>query len=201
MSSEMYEGIDNLKSLYDRAGKIFSSGPSAAQDVPRRTARPDPPRHRTRLLVRRPFTSRWFNSCSTNSAGHRESPLMEVEEEGKRSPHNRGEACVPESFYDRVTQGLRNDLEDERDRRLQMADTVSKHRAEFAFAQLENERALTSLRDELRVVRGDVERSRAEITALQTLVDSHHREHKAICEMLERKGVIHRKKQRTDGTA
>uniref|UniRef100_A0AAV1VEW5 Uncharacterized protein n=1 Tax=Peronospora matthiolae TaxID=2874970 RepID=A0AAV1VEW5_9STRA len=40
----MYEGIDNLKSLYDRAGKTFSGGPSAAQDVPRRTAQPDPVR-------------------------------------------------------------------------------------------------------------------------------------------------------------
>uniref|UniRef100_A0AAV1UXZ4 Uncharacterized protein n=1 Tax=Peronospora matthiolae TaxID=2874970 RepID=A0AAV1UXZ4_9STRA len=40
----MYEGIDNLKSLYDRAGKTFSGGPSAAQDVSRRTARPDPVR-------------------------------------------------------------------------------------------------------------------------------------------------------------
>uniref|UniRef100_A0AAV1UEL0 Uncharacterized protein n=1 Tax=Peronospora matthiolae TaxID=2874970 RepID=A0AAV1UEL0_9STRA len=81
------------------------------------------------------------------------------------------------------------------------ADTVLKHRAEFAFAQLENERSLTSLRDELTVARGDVERSRAEITAFQTLVDAHHREHKALCEMLERKGVLHRKKQLTDGTA
>uniref|UniRef100_A0AAV1UCC4 Uncharacterized protein n=1 Tax=Peronospora matthiolae TaxID=2874970 RepID=A0AAV1UCC4_9STRA len=44
VSSEMYEGIDNLKSLYDRAGKTFSGGPSAAQDVPRRTAQPDPVR-------------------------------------------------------------------------------------------------------------------------------------------------------------
>uniref|UniRef100_A0AAV1UU40 Uncharacterized protein n=1 Tax=Peronospora matthiolae TaxID=2874970 RepID=A0AAV1UU40_9STRA len=66
---------------------------------------------------------------------------------------------------------------------------------------LENERALTSLRDELSVARVDIDRSRAEITALQTLVDAHHREHKALCEMLERKGVLHRKKQRTDGTA
>uniref|UniRef100_A0AAV1UNM3 Uncharacterized protein n=1 Tax=Peronospora matthiolae TaxID=2874970 RepID=A0AAV1UNM3_9STRA len=40
----MYEGIDKLKSLYDRAGKPFSRGPSAAQDVPRRTAQPDPVR-------------------------------------------------------------------------------------------------------------------------------------------------------------
>uniref|UniRef100_A0AAV1VDN7 Uncharacterized protein n=1 Tax=Peronospora matthiolae TaxID=2874970 RepID=A0AAV1VDN7_9STRA len=82
-----------------------------------------------------------------------------------------------------------------------MADTVLKHRAEFAFAQLENERALTSLRDELRVARGIVDRSRDEINALQTLVDAHHRGHKALCEMFERKGVLHRKKQRTDGTA
>uniref|UniRef100_A0AAV1TAH2 Uncharacterized protein n=1 Tax=Peronospora matthiolae TaxID=2874970 RepID=A0AAV1TAH2_9STRA len=44
ISTEMYEGIDNLKSLYDRAGKTFSGGPSAAQDVPRRTAQPDPVR-------------------------------------------------------------------------------------------------------------------------------------------------------------
>uniref|UniRef100_A0AAV1VCW3 Uncharacterized protein n=1 Tax=Peronospora matthiolae TaxID=2874970 RepID=A0AAV1VCW3_9STRA len=135
-----------------------------------------------------------------DSAGHRESPLKEVEEEERRSPHDHVDRCVPESFFDRVTQGLRGDLEQERDRRLQLVDTVLKHRAEFAFAQLENERALTSLRDELRVARGIVDRSRAEITALQTLVDIHHREHKALCEMLERKGVLHRKKQGTDGT-
>uniref|UniRef100_A0AAV1TD57 Uncharacterized protein n=1 Tax=Peronospora matthiolae TaxID=2874970 RepID=A0AAV1TD57_9STRA len=85
--------------------------------------------------------------------------------------------------------------------RLQLVATVLRHRAEFAFAQLENERDLTSLRDELRVARGNVDRSRAEINALQTLVDAHHREHKALCEMLECKGVLHRKKQRTDGTA
>uniref|UniRef100_A0AAV1T7R4 Uncharacterized protein n=1 Tax=Peronospora matthiolae TaxID=2874970 RepID=A0AAV1T7R4_9STRA len=91
---------------------------------------------------------------------------MEVKEEGRHSSRYRGEACVPEIFFDRVTLALRGDLEHERDRRLQLADTVLKHRAEFAFAQLENERALTSLRDELRVARGIVDRSRAEITAL-----------------------------------
>uniref|UniRef100_A0AAV1V264 Uncharacterized protein n=1 Tax=Peronospora matthiolae TaxID=2874970 RepID=A0AAV1V264_9STRA len=63
---------------------------------------------------------------------------MEVEEEEKRSPNYRGGACVSEIIFDRVPIALRGDLEHERDRRLQMADTVSKHRAEFAFAQLEN---------------------------------------------------------------
>uniref|UniRef100_A0AAV1TYF3 Uncharacterized protein n=1 Tax=Peronospora matthiolae TaxID=2874970 RepID=A0AAV1TYF3_9STRA len=220
VSTEMYEGIDNLKSLYDRAGKTFSGGPSAAQDVSRRTARPDPVRQPS-IGSGAPKNPRTGDSRATgrdnssdvrsrrggstaaqlDSAGHRESPLMDVEEEERRSPHDHVDRCVPDSFFDRVTQGLRDDLEHERNRRLQMVDTALKHRAEFAFAQLENERSLTSLRDELRVARGIVDRSRAEITALQTLVDAHHREHKALCEMLERKGVLHRKKQRTDGTA
>uniref|UniRef100_A0AAV1UBW4 Uncharacterized protein n=1 Tax=Peronospora matthiolae TaxID=2874970 RepID=A0AAV1UBW4_9STRA len=217
----MYEGIDNLKFLYDLAGKTLSGGPPAAQDVPRRTAQPDPVRQPSvgSGALKNPRTgdsratgrdnssdvrSRRGGSTDAqlDSAGHRESPLMEVEEEEeRRSPHDHVDRCVPESFFDRVTQGLRDDLEHERNRRLQMADTASKHRAEFAFAQLENERSLTSLRDELRVARVDIDRSRDEITALQTLVDAHHREHKALCEMLERKGVLHRKKQRTNGTA
>uniref|UniRef100_A0AAV1UBP6 Uncharacterized protein n=1 Tax=Peronospora matthiolae TaxID=2874970 RepID=A0AAV1UBP6_9STRA len=216
----MYEGIDNLELLYHRAGKTFSVDTSAAQDVPRRTAQRDPVRRSSvgSGAPKNPRTgdSRATGRCNSSdvrlhrggstaaqldSAGHRGSPPMEVEEEGRRCPHDRGDPCVPESFFDRVTQGLRDDLEHERNRRLQMADTASKHRAEFAFAQLENERALTSLRDELRVARVDIDRSRAEITALQTLVDIHHRKHKALCEMLERKGVLHRKKQRTDGTA
>uniref|UniRef100_A0AAV1V494 Uncharacterized protein n=1 Tax=Peronospora matthiolae TaxID=2874970 RepID=A0AAV1V494_9STRA len=216
----MCEGIDNLKSIYDRAGKTFSGGPSAAQDVPHRTARPDPVRQSSvgsgapkypstgdsRATGRGNSSDVRSHRCGStaaqpDSAGHRESPPMEVEEERKRSPHDREGACVSQSLFDRVTLALRGDLEHERDRRLQMADTVSKHQAEFAFAQLENERSLTSLRDELRVARGIVDRSRDEIAALQTLVDAHHREHKALCEMLERKGVLHRKKQRTNGTA
>uniref|UniRef100_A0AAV1TTP6 Uncharacterized protein n=1 Tax=Peronospora matthiolae TaxID=2874970 RepID=A0AAV1TTP6_9STRA len=200
--------------------RTFSGGPSAAHDVPRRTAQPDPVR-RSSVGSGDPKNPRTGDSRATgrdnssdirsrrggstaaqlDSAGHRESPLMEVEEEKRRSPHDHVDRCVPESFFDRVTQGLCDDLEHERNRRLQMADTALKHRAEFAFAQLENERSLTSLRDELRVARGIVYRSRDEIAALQTLVDAHHREHKALCEMLERKGVLHRKKQRTDGTA
>uniref|UniRef100_A0AAV1UZL1 Uncharacterized protein n=1 Tax=Peronospora matthiolae TaxID=2874970 RepID=A0AAV1UZL1_9STRA len=211
----MYEGIDNLKSLYDRAGKTFSGGPSAAQDVPRRTAQPDPlrissvgsgapknPRTGDSRATGRDNSSdvRSRRGGSTaaqlDSAGHRESPPKEKEEERRRSPNYRGGACVSKSFFDRVNLALRGELKHEQDMRLQLADTVLKYRAEFAFAQLENERALTSLRDELRVARGDVGRSRAEITALQTLVDIHHREHKAICEMFERKGVLHRKKQR-----
>uniref|UniRef100_A0AAV1TIQ7 Uncharacterized protein n=1 Tax=Peronospora matthiolae TaxID=2874970 RepID=A0AAV1TIQ7_9STRA len=64
---------------------------------------------------------------------------MEVEEEKRRSTSYRGGACIPESLFDCVTLALRGDLEHARDRRLQLADTVLKHRAEFAFAYLENE--------------------------------------------------------------
>uniref|UniRef100_A0AAV1TSW4 Uncharacterized protein n=1 Tax=Peronospora matthiolae TaxID=2874970 RepID=A0AAV1TSW4_9STRA len=105
----MYEGIDNLKSLDDRAGKTFSSGPSAAQDVPRRTARPDPVRQAS-VGSEAPKYPRTGDSRATgrdnssdvrsrrggstaaqsDSDDHHESPLMEVEEEGRRSPHNRG---------------------------------------------------------------------------------------------------------------
>uniref|UniRef100_A0AAV1UKR5 Uncharacterized protein n=1 Tax=Peronospora matthiolae TaxID=2874970 RepID=A0AAV1UKR5_9STRA len=118
----MYEGIDNLKSLYDRAGKTFSGGPSAAQDVPRRTAQPDPVRQSS-VGSGAPKYPRTGDSRATgrgnssdvrshrggstaaqpDSAGHRESPLMEVEEKGKRSPSYCGGACVSESFFDRVT--------------------------------------------------------------------------------------------------
>uniref|UniRef100_A0AAV1VB99 Uncharacterized protein n=1 Tax=Peronospora matthiolae TaxID=2874970 RepID=A0AAV1VB99_9STRA len=103
----MYEGIDNLKSLYDRAGKTFSGGPSAAQDVPRRTAQPDPVRQPS-IGSGAPKNPRTGDSRATgrdnssdvrsrrggstaaqlDSAGHRESPLMEVEEEERRSPHD-----------------------------------------------------------------------------------------------------------------
>uniref|UniRef100_A0AAV1UEP3 Uncharacterized protein n=1 Tax=Peronospora matthiolae TaxID=2874970 RepID=A0AAV1UEP3_9STRA len=95
VSTEMYEGIDNLKSLYDRAGKTFSGGPSAAQDVPRRTAQPEPVRQPS-VGSGAPKNPRTGDSRATglnnssdvrlrrggstdaqlDSAGHRESPLM-----------------------------------------------------------------------------------------------------------------------------
>ena len=44
ISSEMYEGIANLQSLYKRAERSFSDGPSSASDVPCHTARQGPTR-------------------------------------------------------------------------------------------------------------------------------------------------------------
>uniref|UniRef100_A0AAV1VNY6 Uncharacterized protein n=1 Tax=Peronospora matthiolae TaxID=2874970 RepID=A0AAV1VNY6_9STRA len=103
-----------MKSLYDRAGKTFSSGHSAAQDVPRRTARPDPvrqpsvgsgapknPRTGDNRATGRGNSSdvRSHRGNSTaaqpDSACQRESPLMEVEEKGKRPPNYRGIRVFP----------------------------------------------------------------------------------------------------------
>uniref|UniRef100_A0AAV1UVH2 Uncharacterized protein n=1 Tax=Peronospora matthiolae TaxID=2874970 RepID=A0AAV1UVH2_9STRA len=125
----MYEGIDNLKSLYDRAGKTFSGGPSAAQDEPRRTAQPDPvrqssvgsgapkyPRTGENRATGRGNSSEVRSHCigstaaQSDSAGHRESPPKEVVKTGRRSSSYRGEACISESFFDRVTLALRDDL-------------------------------------------------------------------------------------------
>ena len=79
--------------------------------------------------------------------------------------------CELREDLEHVTCELREDLEHERSRRLDLIDNVTrlslereKNRSDFAFAQLENERAQRSLR-------GD-------ISELQTRADSQHREHK-----------------------
>ena len=108
------------------------------------------------------------------------------------------------SQLERVTCELREDLEHERSRRLDLVDNVTRlssererDRSDFAFAHLENKRAQHSLRDELVEARQDISRLRGEISELQTRADSQHREHKYLLEMLECKGFLHRKKFRT----
>ena len=105
------------------------------------------------------------------------------------------------SHLERVTCELREDLQHERSRRLGLIDNVTRlssererDRSDFAFAQLENERAQCSLRDELVEARQDISRPCGEISELQTRADSQHREQKYLLEMLERKGFLHRKK-------
>ena len=108
------------------------------------------------------------------------------------------------SQLERVTCELREDLEHETSRRLGLVDNVKRlsseregDRLDFAFAQLENEQAQRSLRDELVEARQNISRLRGEISELQTRADSQHGEHKYLLEMLERKGFLHRTKSRT----
>ena len=122
-------------------------------------------------------------------------------EEETPPPSGHGAQCVPVDYFDRITHQLRDDLESERDRRLALGGTVAKHRTDFVFAQLENERDLNSLHDELRLAHIDTNRCRGEITSLQAMVDAHHREYMALLEMLERKETLSWKRPCTDGTA
>ena len=112
------------------------------------------------------------------------------------------------SHLERVTCELREDLEHERSRRLDLIDNVTrlslereKNRSDFACAQLENERAQRSLRDEQVEARQDISRIRGEISELQTRADSQHREHKYLLDMLKRKSFLHRNNRRTGSTA
>ena len=92
---------------------------------------------------------------------------------------------------DRVTCELREDVEHERGRRLDLLGNVNrlssdreKDRVEYAFAQLANEREQLSLRDELMEARQDISRLCGEISELQTRVESQNHEHKYLLEML-----------------
>ena len=100
---------------------------------------------------------------------------------------------------DRVTRGLRRDIEHERDMRHRLASTVrqlefdrEKSRADNAVTQLESERLLCSLRDELAT-------ARQENAVLSGQVANLVRDHKNLMEILERGGYLRRsKKPRTE---
>ena len=96
---------------------------------------------------------------------------------------------------DRVTRGLRRDVDHERDMRHCLRDSVQQleldrvnARADYAVAQLENERALHSLRDELAA-------ARREIASLSDQVANLVRAHNNQMEILERGGYLRRSKK------
>uniref|UniRef100_M4BLR0 RxLR effector candidate protein n=1 Tax=Hyaloperonospora arabidopsidis (strain Emoy2) TaxID=559515 RepID=M4BLR0_HYAAE len=136
VSSEMYEGIDSLQSLYKRAGRSFSDGPSSASDLPCHSARQGPtrppsvasevPNYRPRVDSR--ATGRGNSSDVLSHRGgstdvprgsveHREYQSMDEVEEGTHPPmDSRGQSDAVTQL-DRVTCELRKDLEHEKGRR------------------------------------------------------------------------------------
>ena len=147
VSSEMYEGIDNLESLYKRAGYSFSDGPSSAADVPCHTARQGqahPPSVASEDLNYPPRA----NSCTTGrgssssilslrvgsrgvprgSVGHRARQPMDEAEEETHPPPNLHIQPNTVSQIDRVTCELGEDLEYERGRRLDLLGDVNRLR-------------------------------------------------------------------------
>ncbi|CAI5733697.1 unnamed protein product [Peronospora destructor] len=178
----MYQGIENLQFLYERAGRSFDDGLHRSKGASRRTARRDrghPPSAESgapscSTRVDTPATGRGNSSLILNRHGgsryapqgsvdHRVSPPKDVEEEENPSPV---------------------DLEHERDRRYAPTDSVRKNRkdreadrakdrADYALAQLQVERDTDRL----------------------------ERERKNLMEVLERGGYLHRRKRaRTDST-
>uniref|UniRef100_M4BUN5 RxLR effector candidate protein n=1 Tax=Hyaloperonospora arabidopsidis (strain Emoy2) TaxID=559515 RepID=M4BUN5_HYAAE len=226
VSSEMYEGIANLQSLYNRAGRSFSDGPSSASDVPCHTARqvptrppsvasevPNcPPRANSRATGRGNSSDVLSHRDGSTvvprgSVGHRAYQRMDEAEEETHPPMDPQYRSDAVSQLDRVTCELREDLEHERGRRLDLFGNVNRlssyrenKRTEYAFAQLANEREQRSLRDEQMEARQDISRLRGEISELQTQAEIQHRDHKYLLDILERKGCLHRKKPRTDST-
>ena len=119
---------------------------------------------------------------------------MDEVEEGTHPPMDLRSQYDAVSQLDRVTCELREDLERERGRCLDLFGNVNrlssgreKERAEYAFYQLANEREQRSLRDELMEARQDISRLRGEISELQTRDERQHREHEYLLEIIERK--------------
>ena len=110
-------------------------------------------------------------------------------EEGKPDPDHRS-GYVALLTFDRVTDELHDELSHERSARRKLNDLVQElrlqretDRAASDQAQLENDRAVRSLRDEQAAVQRDAKR-----------------DHKNLGEILERGGCLRRKKSRTDST-
>ena len=208
MSSDMYEGIDTLQSLYARAGRTFSDGPPGSSDAPHRTGlrgqkRPssagsEVPSCQTRVDTHAigrgnssepPLKRGGAKYAPPESASSLVNPPKVVVEEGKPDPDYRS-GYVARSTFDRVTDELHDELSHERSARRKLNDLVQElrlqretDRAASVQAQLENERAVRSLRDELAAVQRDAKR-----------------DHKNLREILERGGYLRRKKSRTDST-
>ena len=227
VTQKMYDGIANLQLLYNKKNHSFPDGPSSPSDKPCRTDRRGP-RHQLEVESDAPrylprvdthATKRGSSSDVPSRRGGstnvprgridcRAHPPKDVEEEETRS--QMGLQSLSESMYQLEPAGheLRHDLEYDRNRRLDLQDLVKhlssdrqKDQTRFAFSLLENERAQRSLRNELSEVRQDISSLRREIYDLQARADAQHREHKNILEMLERKGLLFRKKPRNVDTA
>ena len=113
---------------------------------------------------------------------------------------------------DRAIVELREDLEHERGRRYALTDLVRKHRkyheadraknrADYDLAQLQVDRDVRCLGDELAKARQEISQLNGAVSSLRDQTDRLERERKNLMEILERGGYLHRrKKARTDST-
>ena len=163
VSFGMYEGMDNFSSLCERAGRSFSDGTSSASDVHGHTAGQGLT-HPPSVVIEAPgymlkadsrATGRVNSSDVVSSSGdstdvlqgsikHRASQTMEEVEEETHPLTDLQHRSDAVSRLDRVTYELRENLEHERERRLDLISNVNrlssalqKDRAEFALSASE----------------------------------------------------------------
>uniref|UniRef100_M4BXA5 RxLR effector candidate protein n=1 Tax=Hyaloperonospora arabidopsidis (strain Emoy2) TaxID=559515 RepID=M4BXA5_HYAAE len=142
----MYQGIETLQSLYERARRSFDDGPPSSKGASRHTARRDwahpssagrgapscftrvdtlaTGRDNSFLILNRQGVSRY---APQGSVDHRVSPPKDVEEE-ENPPPSRSTHHLDPHEMDRAIVELREDLEHERDRHYALTILVRKHR-------------------------------------------------------------------------
>uniref|UniRef100_M4BA29 Uncharacterized protein n=1 Tax=Hyaloperonospora arabidopsidis (strain Emoy2) TaxID=559515 RepID=M4BA29_HYAAE len=171
----MRDAIAHLQSIYQRHGRAFSDGPSELSDLSRRTGGRDPQRQspvrREASSCRATADSRASEQGNSfaapsrhggsryaprESVDHRANSPMTVVGTGISTPNRLLELEAEAGRLERRLHDLRDRVKQARQERLYLEASVQRYclhqsddRSEFAFYQLENERARQVFRDEM----------------------------------------------------
>ncbi|CAI5711078.1 unnamed protein product [Peronospora effusa] len=201
----MREGIATLQSLYERAGRSFSDGPSPS-GAPCRTVR----QGRERRPSVGPEVPSYPPKADSHATGRDNSSDVPSPRGalGKPCPILSSDLAAELDGFARVTRELRCDVDHERDKRRRLEDIVrqlgfdhERSRANNAVALLENERRVHSLSNELATARQEIAQYHGKISSLHDQISNLVRDNKNLKEILENNGYLRRsKKPRTERT-